>query len=104
MDKKEWIEKFNEWNKNPTVPWEEYEVPQLYGHELDNYNNWVKLFPDGMPIHPLTCGNDSSHENLIAFEENNVIRLRCKNCTYVQKSVPLLVHEIFEKTNVKDAK
>ena len=38
--------------------------------------------------HPLTCGNDSGHENLIPIEESDSVILKCPTCDYVQRWVP----------------
>jgi len=35
-------------------------------------------------VHPLTCGNNSMHENLVPVEENNEVILMCLDCDYTQ--------------------
>ncbi|MDD4530920.1 MAG: hypothetical protein PHO80_05230 [Candidatus Gracilibacteria bacterium] len=35
-------------------------------------------------VHPLTCGNNSSHQNLIPVEENGEVILKCLDCNYTQ--------------------
>jgi Zn-finger protein len=35
-------------------------------------------------VHPLTCGNNSSHQNLIPVEENGEVILKCLDCDYTQ--------------------
>ena len=35
-------------------------------------------------VHPLTCGNDSSHSVLVPCPEG----LRCRDCDYTQQHVP----------------
>lgn len=39
-------------------------------------------------FHPLTCGKDSSHQNLIAIEINNKVVLKCPDCDYIQTNIP----------------
>lgn len=35
-------------------------------------------------VHPLTCGVNSMHENLIPIEENGEVILICLDCNYIQ--------------------
>lgn len=92
MKNKEFILWFNEWNKNPYIPWAD--VPN------STHKDWLHpLYKKGMPVHPLTCGNDSTHENLIAIEENDIIKLKCKNCDYIQDFVPSQVHSLYKNHN-----
>lgn len=35
-------------------------------------------------VHPLTCGINSNHQNLIPIEENDEVILRCLDCSYTQ--------------------
>lgn len=42
-------------------------------------------------FHPLTCGNDSSHPDLEAREENGKVILFCTACGYKQEHVPNVV-------------
>lgn len=35
-------------------------------------------------VHPLTCGDDSNHEPLIPFVEDNLVLLSCPTCGYQQ--------------------
>lgn len=35
-------------------------------------------------VHPLTCGNNSYHQNLVPIEENNEVILKCLDCNYTQ--------------------
>lgn len=39
-------------------------------------------------VHPLTCGNDSNHENLVAVEVDGKVVLKCNDCDYVQTHIP----------------
>lgn len=54
---------------NDTTPWSEEDILVL--------NLWQTC---GM-FHPYTCGNDSSHSDLVATKNGWV----CKNCDYTQK-------------------
>lgn len=38
--------------------------------------------------HPLTCGNDSSHDVLVPIVEDEVVVLRCSGCDYRQTFIP----------------
>ena len=44
-------------------------------------------------VHPLTCMN-SDHRNLVGFEENSNVKLKCLDCDYVQHWVPDVVFKI----------
>jgi len=41
-------------------------------------------YQDNPMVHPLTCGVDSNHQNLIPKEENNEVILMCLDCNYIQ--------------------
>lgn len=86
MKNSEFVQKFNKWNENPTIPFE---------NSLQK-NTFKSIYPNGFPVHPLTCGNNSNHANLIAVEINNNIKLKCKDCEYVQDFVPSW---LFDKVN-----
>ena len=45
-------------------------------------------------VHPLTCGNDSQHQNLVPFEVDGDVKLKCLDCDYVQGWIPPYVKEI----------
>lgn len=72
------IQAFNKWNKNPTMP---------FKNKLEK-ETFKGIYPNGFPMHPLTCGNDSTHKNLVAFNDEKIIKLKCKDCDYVQDFVP----------------
>lgn len=40
--------------------------------------------------HPLTCGFDSTHHNLEAYEAGGKVYLRCPDCDYIQTNIPKL--------------
>lgn len=39
-------------------------------------------------VHPLTCGNNSLHENLVPIEIKGKIVLICPECDYQQTHIP----------------
>lgn len=41
-------------------------------------------YQNNLMVHPLTCGINSMHENLIPVEENGVVILKCLDCDYTQ--------------------
>lgn len=41
-------------------------------------------------VHPLTCGNNSNHANLMPFVIDNEVKLNCLDCDYVQTIWPAL--------------
>jgi hypothetical protein len=46
--------------------------------------NILTSYQDNPMVHPLTCGNNSLHENLVPIEEENKVILKCLDCTYTQ--------------------
>jgi len=55
-------------------------------------------------VHPLTCGNDSSHDLLSPmFNSDNEVALICWDCDYVQKHIPpVVLDERFLKKAIKN--
>ena len=43
-------------------------------------------------VHPLTCGNQSMHEELIAHEHKGEVILLCPTCGYRQTFIPACVY------------
>ena len=39
-------------------------------------------------VHPLTCGVDSQHDDLVPVEIDGVVVLRCPTCQNIQKRIP----------------
>jgi hypothetical protein len=39
-------------------------------------------------FHPLTCGNDSLHQDLVPEIKDNQLVLVCLDCDYVQEYIP----------------
>ena len=49
-------------------------------------------------LHPLTCGTNSEHALLVPHKiVEGVIVLRCRDCDYVQTSVPGVVYSRWER-------
>ena len=48
-------------------------------------------------VHPLTCGNDSSHELLVAEKRGRKVVLVCPTCGHVQDWIPTVVIEAGSK-------
>jgi hypothetical protein len=53
--------------------------------------NAIEVWQSTPYFHPLTCGNDSNHKNLVAFEDNDSIKLKCLDCDYIQDHIPLAI-------------
>lgn len=56
----------------------------------------IKEYQESGIVHPLTCGNDSSHNLLEAVEDKGKVILRCTDCEYVQGNIPKFVYKIKE--------
>ncbi len=41
-------------------------------------------YQDNPMVHPLTCGNDSMHQNLVPIKEDKKVILKCLDCDYTQ--------------------
>jgi len=54
---------------------------------IDQINKWQ----NSKSIHPLTCGNNSRHENLVPKERDNKVVLACPDCDYIQEWIPEVV-------------
>ena len=48
----------------------------------------VNLWQNAGFVHPLTCGKNSLHLNLVPEERDGKVVLVCPNCDYVQDWVP----------------
>ncbi|MEK7121364.1 MAG: hypothetical protein AAB857_01510 [Patescibacteria group bacterium] len=51
---------------------------------IDKINQWQN---SGF-VHPLTCGNDSQHQDLIPKELDGKVVLACSDCNYIQNWIP----------------
>jgi len=51
---------------------------------IDKINQWQNA---GF-VHPLTCGNDSQHQDLVPKEVDGRVVLSCSNCDYIQDWIP----------------
>lgn len=57
----------------------------------ENFQAIIKWQEAGC-VHPLTCGNDSGHANLLpSVAANGDLVLRCTDCDYVQTYIPEMV-------------
>lgn len=54
---------------------------------IDKVMKFQELAKQGI-IHPLTCGNDSSHKHLIATVKDGKVILMCPDCDYIQNYIP----------------
>lgn len=45
--------------------------------------------PKQFAVHPLTCGNDSSHGNLYPVCEDGIVKLICPDCDYTQDNAAM---------------
>ena len=66
-------------------------VKAMNGVSLHQTN---RAFPQvtGLPrmcVHPLTCGNDSSHGNLFPLYEDGMVKLICPDCEYTQENAAM---------------
>jgi len=55
----------------------------------------IKWWQTAGYFHPLTC-KDSKHEILVGFLDNNVVKLKCVTCDYVQEHIPDVVFGIYD--------
>ncbi len=51
---------------------------------IDKVNQWQNA---GF-VHPLTCGKDSQHQDLVPKEVDGKVVLSCSDCDYVQDWIP----------------
>lgn len=57
----------------------------------------VKEYQNLGVAHPLTCGYNSLHNELIAIEKDNKLILKCVDCDYIQENIPdMFFHEKFD--------
>lgn len=56
---------------------------------VSSVNKWQKLDL----VHPLTCGNDSNHQNLVAVDYFKKPLLICKDCDYQQEIPEMFLNE-----------
>lgn len=62
-----------------------------YPYRLDNIKSVIDWQEAGF-VHPLTCGKDSGHTNLLpAMDDKNNLILICPDCDYRQTFVPAMV-------------
>jgi len=58
----------------------------------------IKKYQECDYVHPLTCGNDSSHELLKPLQIAGKLCLICPSCDYVQEYIPDSVYQLVEIT------
>jgi hypothetical protein len=51
----------------------------------------IKEWQADASIHPMTCGNDSTHRVLEPIEDHGKVILKCPDCDYVQYWIPEVV-------------
>lgn len=56
----------------------------------------VEFWQHTVGLHPLTCGMNSTHSNLVAEEIDSQLVLRCTDCKYVQHHIPKIIFSHFE--------
>ena len=57
----------------------------------------VEKHQDNPMVHPLTCGNDSEHQYLVAFEDKDKsVKLKCLDCNYIQDWIPECILKGYE--------
>jgi hypothetical protein len=49
----------------------------------------IELYQNIPVFHPLTCGLDSTHRELIGIEVDGDVVLKCLDCDYIQRHIPL---------------
>lgn len=42
-------------------------------------------------VHPLTCGVDSGHPDLVGVDVDGDVMLQCPQCHYLQRDIPAVV-------------
>lgn len=63
--------------------------------ELNNIRNIVKEWQSNGYVHPLTCGNESRHQNLVAQLDKQgdsfELLLVCEDCDWTQDIPPYFI-------------
>lgn len=64
-------------------------------NELNSIRNIIKEWQSNTYVHPLTCGNESRHQNLVTqldkYEDNFELLLVCKDCNWKQDIPPYFI-------------
>lgn len=55
---------------------------------LDAIKRRITKYQTEIMFHPLTCGNDSLHQDLVPEIKDNQLVLVCLDCDYVQEYIP----------------
>ncbi len=56
--------------------------------EMKMLINKINEHQNNHHVHPLTCGRDSNHSNLVPDIRDGKVILFCKDCYYVQNFIP----------------
>ncbi len=56
----------------------------------------VTAWQNNPHVHPLTCGNDSSHSNLIPEIRGGDVILKCIDCSFEQLWIPDCIKQEFD--------
>lgn len=49
----------------------------------------LKEWQSNPMFHPLTCGSDSNHGDLVPVEKDGNVILKCPDCDYEQYHIPI---------------
>lgn len=52
------------------------------------YYEALRAYQGSPDVHPLTCGNDSTHGALKVKEKGDGPYLVCRSCSYIQTHIP----------------
>ena len=81
-----------------------YDMWQAIKEEVEGFElmEAVDSWQDDETVHPLTCGNDSKHKNLISvWTDKEPVHLECPDCDYIQaideKLKDILIKHLKEK-------
>lgn len=56
--------------------------------DIDKVMERIKKYQELSMVHPLTCGNNSMHNNLEPRIQDEQVILFCKDCDYTQSHIP----------------
>jgi len=59
--------------------------------DIEDKLNKIIEYQNDNSVHPLTCGNDSSHTPLIPILQGDNIVLICADCSYSQSYIPDII-------------
>lgn len=79
----------------PGATWRMPEAANLDAQDVANAVRYWQSYPD---LHPLTCGNDSSHALLVPRLAGDAVSLACPDCDYRQTHIPVVVLERYRES------